>query len=341
MRVHRFWPRQGGRPAALVIATLLTSLLTVAASSQTAAQDWTQEAQEILAGHRHGLRPVDSGLRLPTPRYGMPAVVLGESIFVIGGQGKGSFQGEVVQVNPASRTVTTVSKALLPRRYHAAAAVGRFLYVFGGVTPSDGPKNITNIVERFNTETGEVTLLAPMPTPLRLPGAVAVGSKIYVIGGSDRTGEHVGTVAIYDTRTDAWTEGAPMPAARECAFVVRNGSIYAVGGFNGEKAMTDFDVYSIAKNTWTTLPPIPFTLSAHHVTLLNDRIYAFGDYNVPERGAVYDFEERRWGPLQDAGFVGSRNNPVVALNGTLYVLGGNINAEGTTLDLIQSFVPRF
>jgi hypothetical protein len=104
--------------------------------------------------------------------------------------------------------------------------------------------------------------------------------------------------------------------------------------------MTNFDSYSIAENTWYSLPPLPFTMSAHHTALLNDRIYAFGDFTVADRGIVYDFKKQAWGTLLDTGFVGSRNNPVVALDGRLYVIGGNTNAEGATLDLIQSFVPR-
>lgn len=293
-----------------------------------------------MTGQRFAVRAVDSGMRLPTPRYGMPAVVVGDSIFVIGGSGPGGFLGDVVKVTPITHTVATVAKTLLPRRYHAAAAAGDFIYVFGGVSPTDGPLNITEIVERFDTRTGEVKKLAPMPTPLRLPGAVTVGTKIYVIGGSDRTGKYAGTVAIYDIPTDTWSAGAGMPNPRECSFVVRDASIYAVGGFNGSEAMTNVDVYRFGENKWTALPPLPFTLSAHHIALMKGQIYAFGDFNVMDRGAVYDLRERRWGPLVDNGFVGSRNNPVIALNGTLYVLGGNTTAAGGVLDLIQAFVPR-
>jgi hypothetical protein len=289
----------------------LCLVLWPAFSNSALAQHWADRAQENLLGQRYGLRSVDCGLRLPTPRYGMPAVVIDENIYVIGGSTPNGFRGDVIKINPEKQAITTLTETLLPRRY-----------------------------QRFDTRTSTVKKLAPLPTPLRLPGAVTVGTNIYVIGGSDRTGKYAGTVAIYNTENDTWSEGAPMPAPRECSFVVRDNKIYAVGGFNGVEAMTNFDVYDVATNSWTSLPPLPFTLSAHHIALLNGRIYAFGDFTVPERGAVYDFRERRWGPLLNTGFVSSRNNPVVELKGTLYVVGGNTNAAGTTLDLIQSFVTQ-
>jgi hypothetical protein len=186
----------------------LAALLSCLTPHTTFAQQRTSAAQDKRVGERFNVSAVDSGMRLPAPRYGMPAVVVGDNIYVIGGSAPGGFQGDILKITPKTGTVTPLPQKLLPRRYHAAAAANGFLYVFGGVSPTDSPADISDVVERFDTRTGEVKQLAPMPTPARLAGAVTVGKKIYVIGGSDRTGKYAGTVAIYDIRP---TPGAKAP----------------------------------------------------------------------------------------------------------------------------------
>jgi hypothetical protein len=49
-----------------------------------------------------------------------------------------------------------------------------------------------------------------MPTPRTEMSAIALGKKIYVVGGFD-SAERFTTTEIYDTETDSWSIGAPMP----------------------------------------------------------------------------------------------------------------------------------
>jgi N-acetylneuraminic acid mutarotase len=47
------------------------------------------------------------------------------------------------------------------------------------------------------------------------------------------------TVEAYDPATDTWTTKAPMPTARQgLAAAVVNGSLYAIGGYNGSYLST-------------------------------------------------------------------------------------------------------
>src|SRR6185503_8779973 len=70
----------------------------------------------------------------------------------------------------------------------------------------------------------------PMPTPRRALALASLGDRIVAVGGFDGT-NLLGTVEIYDPRTDAWTAAAPMPTPRAgLALAAFNGKLYAIGG---------------------------------------------------------------------------------------------------------------
>ena len=72
---------------------------------------------------------------------------------------------------------------------------------------------ITDTVERFDTATQTWAPPAPpMPTARDGLVVVAVGRRLFAIGGSGGTyDESFAIVEIYDSSTDAWTSGRPMP----------------------------------------------------------------------------------------------------------------------------------
>ena len=79
-----------------------------------------------------------------------------------------------------------------------------------------------------------------MPTPREDP-AVTLGSdcRIYVIGGWDQTIGKLdfATVEAYDPISDTWSTEISMPTGRGelAAATAQSGSIYAIGGFNGQE----------------------------------------------------------------------------------------------------------
>ncbi|PYJ97468.1 MAG: hypothetical protein DME23_15360 [Verrucomicrobia bacterium] len=99
-----------------------------------------------------------------------------------------------------------------------------------------------------------------MPTARAGLAAVAVGGKIYAIGGFNNGGTR-SDVAEYDPASDTWTTKAPMPAGRvDFAAGAVAGKIYAIGGFSGSVFFPGLNVveeYDAASNTWTTKAPMP------------------------------------------------------------------------------------
>ena len=84
-----------------------------------------------------------------------------------------------------------------------------------------------------------------MPTPRVQAQGVAIGDKIYVIGGADFSKDVKGSkfdrVEIYETQNNKWiTNTKPMPAAIDHgAAAVYNDKIYTVGGFIEGHVPTD------------------------------------------------------------------------------------------------------
>jgi hypothetical protein len=90
-------------------------------------------------------------------------------------------------------------------------------------------------------------------------GAVAVGNRIYVLGGQHD--DHLATarVLIYDTIRNKWFHGAPMPERRfhpECHVVGNDIFVFAGQAGFDEETNTTWK-YSTETNTWTILANAP------------------------------------------------------------------------------------
>ena len=70
-----------------------------------------------------------------------------------------------------------------------------------------------------------------MPVPRVEAAYVAVGSRIYVIGGLSASGEALSRVDIFDTAEGSWSRGPDLPSPRAGHVAVRFGNaIHVLGG---------------------------------------------------------------------------------------------------------------
>jgi N-acetylneuraminic acid mutarotase len=177
---------------------------------------------------------------------------------------------------------------------------------------------------------------------------------LYLVGGLDCGAD--GQVQIYNPATNGWSLGAPAPyAAGSCCSALINGKIYIAGGLVGVIDDTPnlgvstnaAAVYDPVANTWTSLPPLPFTTSngINHAASATDgtNFYIFGgrdDDHAPAIGytavQIYYPVSNIWvcssspgstlAPLPQArGGVGK----AVYYNGDFYVMGGETINGGT------------
>src|SRR6185436_5631741 len=117
---------------------------------------------------------------------------------------------------------------------------------------------------------GAVLPWHPSPAELHLPaprtdaGAVQAGSRFFVVGGSDAQGAATDTVFLSDTtgvgNYTPFREGPKLPAPRtDAAVVVYSGTIYVIGGRDGDGNPTD-TVFSLT-------PPLQGDLPAEWTTV--------------------------------------------------------------------------
>ena len=189
---------------------------------------------------------------------------------------------------------------------------------------------------------------AEMPTIRSDLAAVAVGGKIYAIGGRNNVDGRLSVVEEYNPASDTWKKVADMPTAREGhAAGAVNGKIYAIGGFttvkrrNGTKVLKKVKIveeYDPATNTWAQKgeesrvninPATSFNVS---LTVLDGKIYV-----TKSQLDIYDPATDTWseGPkLIDSGFGATAG----VVNGKVYAVGG-WRHENHVIEVVAEYDP--
>ncbi len=208
---------------------------------------------------------------------------------------------------------------------------------------------------------------APFPEASEEVYGIAVGGKLYVLGGLAPGWTAKGLVYEYDPATDQWTKKKNMPLlSHHLALAQLNGKIYVMGGFvkpeKGPTAWQPIDnawEYDPANDTWKALAPLPSKRGATSATVVNGKIYVVGgggnfpgakDTSIhPARAhralgtnEVYDPATNTWetkAPMPTA-----RNHAAIgAVNNKIYMLGGRIGnafiTRASNTDIVEVYDP--
>lgn len=165
---------------------------------------------------------------------------------------------------------------------HALAQQGPEIYLIGGQQNLLLFPTLTNQMQRYNTQTGEWSILTPMPgAGYSNTTAVQIGGKIYVPGGfNGNTTAYDGTHWTYDITTDFWSTSPSIPAnllpggrtfAWSQAVADPSGeAYYLVGGLSSQPALSPnatviSDTYRFlpAFGEWQKIAPLPEARYSH------------------------------------------------------------------------------
>jgi N-acetylneuraminic acid mutarotase len=302
-----------------------------------------------------------SGPAIPEGGNEVIGAVVASQILVYGGQtGDSKPVGALWRFDPAAGAWTKLAGNPVPVHHGAAVGIGGKMYLFGGFRIPDSGKTAWHPVAdawAYDLEKQGWEALPPMPTPRGALSAVAVGSKVYVIGGAklpakiDQSDgivpggpvELLGTVEVYDTETKSWAAKTPMSLARnhhDAAHV--NGKIYVVGGrvascySNGWSTNVWMnEAYDIAADSWTTLQPMPTARSGTGIAVIDGKLHVLGGEGwidnfggVFRTHEVYDPATNRWSiaprmPTARHGFATAQ------LGNRIYAISGVNNAGGS------------
>jgi N-acetylneuraminic acid mutarotase len=131
-----------------------------------------------------------------------------DQVYVTGGMDEERVSlSSIEKYSPSSDTWSVVSFLPEPRANHVAVGIGSAMYVLGGRAGFDHTAQLTANVIKFDSSQGIWSEVAPMPNALHSFAACALGSDIYVFGGSthDNTLGNQRSVFKYDTETDNWS----------------------------------------------------------------------------------------------------------------------------------------
>jgi N-acetylneuraminic acid mutarotase len=153
---------------------------------------------------------------LPLARYGATAVVMGSSLWVIGGltttATSFSSTNRVEVYNPTTQGFTAGAPMSTGRAYFASAQTpdGR-LWAFGGLVTGN---TTTAASEVYDPGAGRWSTVAAMPTALGGSGSLlASDGRLYVVGGYATTGYTNATLS-FDFTAQRWSTGPTLPLAR-------------------------------------------------------------------------------------------------------------------------------
>src|SRR5262245_48310044 len=234
---------------------------------------------------------------------------------------------------------TTAPPRLQARAAHAVVRVGDSILAIGGTNANGYP---VSSVERFDGHRWRPETRLPVAGGLNATAAVAIGRRVYVLGGFVGTGNvPTARVSVYDTSTRTWSRAADLPSPRGGhAAVVVGGRIHVLGGGNSVSTLADHSVYDPATDRWSSAAPLGRAKGSPAAVVFRGRSYAIGgrsgtsDYGDVE---VYDPASDKWtaGPS-----IPPRGTAGAAVYGrSIYLFGGESQAAGRTLSDVLRLRP--
>lgn len=242
---------------------------------------WYQIANTTHAGY--GWRPVleelpdpptltDSWTQiatLPAGVNGASACVIGDKMYVFGGQDAGFVvKGTLYEVNLTTGEVLTKASDVA-RRYHSAVNIGGKMYVYGGYT-TGYTGNVRIYDPATNTWTGGLDGVA-----CDRHVAFTYNSKMYVLGGSG--GSQISQARTYTPANNTWTNYNTTGVAAAAAYLgsadVLGNYAYTLTGYNVQK---EFRSINLLTNVGATLPAPLHGVYGHAHGAMKDGIYVFG-----------------------------------------------------------------
>jgi hypothetical protein len=323
----------------------------------------TVERAAIDASGSLGTFSVMSGVSLPSPTEAPTAVVLGNSLHVVGGLTGTSSSRSVVRASIDgdglldTAVVGTSAYAYAGgRSYFTSAVVGNNFYAFGGYQPAGGLVSETAAsIDQANigadgTLGAFTSASASLAEPLRRLSAAVVGNYVYIIGGSNLTTPALTTVEQATIEPDgSLTSFVKLPnglvtGRTSHAVAVAGNYLYAIGGFYDSNT----GVERATINPDFSLGPfsqVSASLTTAHTecntAVLGAYLYVLGGQAPTDVQTLTTIE--RVGLNYDGSLNGDfsatnafaipRTNPQLAVIGSyLYALGGDIYGSSVTVE---------
>jgi DNA-binding CsgD family transcriptional regulator/N-acetylneuraminic acid mutarotase len=270
---------------------------------------------------------------LPGGRSDPAVVSYSDQIYAIGGLNSDGIYAGMDRYDLQSDSWTSLPPKPTPVFNAQAAVINGRIYMPGGRTSLDSEMP-TDIMEVYDTNTGQWQTSISLPVPLSAYGLVAYDGDLFVFGGWDGH-EYRNTVYAYDPTTDAWETRSPMPTARGfCGAAEAGGRIYVIGGINETQAVEVNEIYTPGRENsqnspWSSGFPIPENRTGVEAANIADTIYVFGgeEQNNNRVGLIYFPQTNVWQSLETSPFPLGNDFGMISIGTNLFFIGGSFGSE--------------
>jgi hypothetical protein len=174
--------------------------------------------------------------QLPQARSDLSAVSVGSRAYVLGGYDGTAPVADVLETKDG-RTFNRIASLPVPVRYAAVALRAHVIYAFGGELASGRD---SDAIQAIDVGTEHARLLGHLPRARSHASAVALGGRIYVLGGRSGGVPSDGIVAFNPTSGRAETTAAKLPhAVTNAAAAVAHDTGFLIGGLGANGTALD------------------------------------------------------------------------------------------------------
>ncbi|XP_038068952.1 kelch-like protein 24 [Patiria miniata] len=198
-----------------------------------------------------------SGLNFTRQHHG--SAVIGDQIFVAGGEQRLGFVSEVESFSPCRNEWQTVTKLPEPVTSPAIASHQQKLFVVGGLATQ---ATTYRHIQCLDTVTTQWTIIETVPITSRHFPALMLNGYMYILGGCGRNG-----MQVYDPDTDTCLPSMTMCNTERHLFAAvalqRQGVILVAGGMRNYEALTSVEAFSPVATYWSNVVDMPRALRVH------------------------------------------------------------------------------
>lgn len=284
------------------------------------------------------------GPSLDTPRAGLNAVDFAGNIYAAGGAGLVAPRDDFEVYESATGRWRPLSPLPVGLERFGFAAGQERLWIAGGYSDESATDPIAEV---WSYDPAEDVWQAetPLPGPKAGFSLIALGGKLYAVGGTGAPG-----VFVYDIEAGEWSamEAPPEAGRRGSAALAVEGEIWLIGGASDGEATARVDIFDPASGVWRIGPALPEPRAGHAAVLHAGKVHVFGGRSPDLRRTLSDMlvldpGARRWQEGPD--LLTPRTEAAAAsAGGEVFLIGGGAGsgffAPFTAVDSVDIFRPQ-
>jgi len=144
------------------------------------------------------------------------AAALGGKVYALGGHDGSSWLNTAEVYDPTTKKWVAIAPMGSKRYLLAAVALGGKVYALGGCgAAGSSGSSFLNTAEVYDPTTNKWVGIPPMGSKRSGLAAVALGGKVYALGGYNLDSYYLNTAEVYDPNTNKWTTIASMGSKRD------------------------------------------------------------------------------------------------------------------------------